>query len=507
MKSLPVYSTALLLLVLCSGGSSSIGGRAQMFPFHYDNVLGTSCDLKILATSEARAEQAQTAALDEIDRQAKILSGYDPSSEFSRWFRTSGQAVRVSPELFEVLGLFDQWRDRTNGALDASAETVTRVWKNAAVENRMPSMNELAAAVAAVRQRHWELDPAARTATHLDNAPLVLNSFAKSYIIDHAAQAAMKTADVTGVVVNIGGDLAVRGAFTEPVDIADPFSGADNAEPIDSLMIHDRAVATSGNYRRGVEIGGRHYSHIVDPRTGLTAEDIVSSTVVAPVPADAGALATAFSVMEPAESARLAATMPGVEYLLVTKSGERIASPGWMAMVVARPVARPRVSFLPAAAAGDSWDPAMELTISVDIARPDGRAKRPYLAVWIEDADHFPVRTIALWMEKAKYLNEMKAWYKGDRLRAMAEGKEITRSVSSATRSPGKYTLNWDGKDNAGKPVKPGKYTVLIEATREHGTDQTLRQEMDFTGTPKQVALPGGIEIAGATLDYHKLTR
>jgi hypothetical protein len=195
--------------------------------------------------------------------------------------------------------------------------------------------------------------------------------------------------------------------------------------------------------------------------------------------------------------------MPGVEYLLVTKTGERIASAGWMAMAVARP----KLSFLPAAAAGDSWDPAMELTISVDIARPDGRAKRPYLAVWIEDADHFPVRTIALWMEKAKYLNEMKAWYKGDRLRAMAEGKEITRSVSSATRSPGKYTLNWDGKDNAGKPVKPGKYTVLIEATREHGTDQTLRQEMDFTGTPKQVALPGGIEIAGATLDYHKLAR
>jgi hypothetical protein len=101
----------------------------------------------------------------------------------------------------------------------------------------------------------------------------------------------------------------------------------------------------------------------------------------------------------------------------------------------------------------------------------------------------------------------MKAWYKDDRLRALAEGKEIVRSVSSATRSPGKYTLKWDGKDNAGKPVKAGKYTVMIEATREHGTDQTLRQEMDFAGTAKQATLPGGIEIAGATLDYHKIAR
>ena len=32
-------------------------------------------------------------------------------------------------------------------------------------------------------------------------------------------------------------------------------------------------------------------------------------------------------------------------------------------------------------------------------------------------------------------------------------------TVSSATRGPGKYTLVWDGKDNAGKPVKAGSYT------------------------------------------------
>ena len=34
-----------------------------------------------------------------------------------------------------------------------------------------------------------------------------------------------------------------------------------------------------------------------------------------------------------------------------------------------------------------------------------------------------------------------------------------------------------------GKPVKPGKYTVCIEVTREHGTYQVYRQEMDFSGT------------------------
>ncbi len=347
MKSFSAYTATLLLLALCSGGSSTVGAHWRVFQFHYDNVLGTSFDFKALAASESRAEEAEKASLNEIDREAKILSGYDPSSEFSRWLRTSGQPVRVSPELFEVLDLFDQWRDRTHGALDASAETVTRVWKKAAAENRMPAANELAAAVETVKQKHWMLNSAERTATHLDDAPLVLNSFAKSYIIDHAARSAMSVTDVAAVVVNIGGDLAVRGALTEPVEIADPFSDAENSDPIDTLNIHDRAVATSGSYRRGVEIAGRHYSHIVDPRTGQTAEEIVSSTVVAPHPADAGALATAFSVLTPDQSARLAATVPGVEYLLVTKGGRRIPSAGWMALAVARP----KASFLPAAAA------------------------------------------------------------------------------------------------------------------------------------------------------------
>ena len=86
----------------------------------------------------------------------------------------------------------------------------------------------------------------------------------------------------------------------------------------------------------------------------------------------------------------------------------------------------------------------------------------------------------------------------------MAEGGDLTASISSATRSPGKYTLKWDGKDNQGKPVKAAQYFVNIEAAREHGTYQMMRQEMDFSGTPKEIHIPGNTEIASATLDYRK---
>jgi thiamine biosynthesis lipoprotein ApbE len=403
--------------------------------------------------------------------------------------------------LLEVLGLFDQWRERTDGALDASAESISRVWRQAAAAKRLPTSAELQEAVAVVKQKHWRLNAAEGTATHLTQAPLILNSFAKSYVAGKAADVVLHAPEVRGAVVNIGGDLVVRGALTEPVAIADPLLDADNSTPIATLMIQDRAVATSGNYRRGVEIDGRHYSHIVDPRTGQPSDAVISSTVVARNAADAGALATAFSVMTPAESQRLAASMPGVEFLLVKNNGERVSSKGWKAWNT------PAAPLL-AAAASSLWDTSMELTIHLELANiTDFRARRPYLAVWIEDADRFPVRTLALWYAKPRWLPELKAWFKDDRIRYMAERSELTDSVSSATRAPGKYTLRWDGKDNARKLVKPGRYNVLIEAAREHGTYQLIHQEMDFTGTPKQIQLPGGTEIASASLDYNKAAR
>ena len=97
-----------------------------------------------------------------------------------------------------------------------------------------------------------------------------------------------------------------------------------------------------------------------------------------------------------------------------------------------------------------TWNPAWQLTVSSNSLRPGGMAKRPYVAVWIEDKDRFPVRTVALWYDgKARYLPEMRAWSRADRLRAMADGSQIVDAVTSPTRQAGRYTLQWDGKDNS----------------------------------------------------------
>jgi hypothetical protein len=339
---------------------------------------------------------------------------------------------------------------------------------------------ELEAAVAKVKETHWTLGE--NTATHTSDAPVMLNTFTKSYVLNRAAREA-RNAGATGVLLNGGGDIVMRGDMRDTIAIANPFSNAESAlESIETNL----AVATSGNYRRGFEIAGQHYSHIVDPRTGTTADQIVSATVVAENPVDAGALATAMSVLDPKEGVQMAALyVPAAEYLLIAKDGARLASRGWYA--------------LQAKAAANA---AAKMTIALELARVEGqRYRRPYVAVWIEDQDKFPVRTIALWLEKTRWLPDLRTWHRADRMRALAEGTEIVASVTSATRSPGKYTLDWDGKDAHGKPLKPGKYTVCIEVAREHGTYQLIRQDVDWNGKPKQIPLQPNAEVASASID------
>jgi thiamine biosynthesis lipoprotein ApbE len=522
MKFLPALLIFLYFtpLFLYAGPPKS----SRYYISDYENVLGTSMELKVSATSSEAAKKAENAVLHEIARLSAILSGYDPNSEFSRWERTMQVAVRVSPELFNVLGLFDRWRTRTGGALDASAEAVTRVWKEAAKRGQVPAADELARAVAEVKQRQWELDSARHTATHLGNSPLMLNSFAKSYIIRRAADAGRNAAGADAIVVNIGGDLVVSGDIPEAVAVSDPKADAENDAPMTVLRVSNAAVATSGNYRRGELINGRWYSHIVDPRTGQPADGILSATVVAPDATDAGALATAFNVLSTAESVKLAATVPGVEYLIVTKEGKKTESAGWKALEEAvtgsrggsamdadREMAADRGTGAGAGATGGAGAVggagalgAFEMVINLEInLQNQGTVKRPYVAVWVEDENHAPVRTITVWHGADKYLPELKSWYLKYR-GLYATDRSWSGSHTSATRSAGKYTLKWDGLDDQGNPVKPGHYFVKIEASREHGTYQLMRQEIDCDDKSKVINLAGNIEIAAASLDYRK---
>jgi len=481
--------------------------QAGAWKFHHEHVLGTSLEMTIQAANAADASRAEEAVLALFDHDEAILSTWCTDSEVSRWAKTHFQPTLVSAELFEVLAAYDYWREHTGGALDPSVEAATRIWAQAAAEDRMPSDHEIAMTIEAMQQPHWSLDAQHFTATHLTDVPLAFASFTKSYISSRAADAAL-SAGATGIMLNVGGDVIVRGDLTQRVAVVNPVAASENDLPLDYLLVRDRTVATSGSYRRGFDLANAiataapQFSHLIDPRTAQPSNHILSSTVVARDAITAGALATAFSILPVEEIRRLASEYPDVQYMLVFTNGEQISSSTWPHSPHLRQAAYPYRAASPISSLSN---PAFELSIELNLPRvDDARYRRPYVAVWVEDADHYPVRTLALWFEKARWLPDLKQWYRDDQLRSMTEGSDISRTVSSATRPPGKYTLKWDGKDNEGKSVKAGKYTICIEAAREHGGYDLQRHEIDLNSKPQQTSIPEAKELGATTLDYHK---
>jgi len=492
-------------ILLTASSYAGTPPKSKLYIANYENVLGTSFEIKIKAQTDAGAQKAEAAALVEIDRLNKILSGYDADSEFSNWMRAPQKPVKVSVELYDVLALFDRWREKTGGALDASAETINKLWQDAAAKNTLPTASQIASALAQVHQQHYLLDANAHTALRTSNAALILNSFAKSYIMNKAALAAMAVTGVNGLVMNIGGDILVRGNHTEQVNVSNPKADYENAAPIAKLNVSGLTIATSGNYRRGEQIGGVWYSHIVDPRTGQPAGGVISATVAAPNATDAGALATALNVLSVIDGKKLVASIPGAEFMLITADGKRVTSAGWDKLE--RPEEKTDVVTPSSTIWQQSWDANYELAINFELATQPGiRANRPYIAVWVVDADKKPVRQIALWMraDKDKYTWDLRSWY-AVYYKDMIADKPSVSSTTSATRSAGKYTLKWDGKDDKGNLVKQGTYTLYIEAAREHGTHQLMKQDITVSKPqPQHFDLGGNVEVSSASIDLRK---
>lgn len=494
---LPFFSIVILLLSTSSDNPSS----RQVYMFNYENVLGTSFTLRVEAQTPGNAREAEKAALNEIDRLADILNTYDKNSEFSRWQKTLNTDESVSPELIGILSQFEKWQAETNGALNASIGVATALWEKADETNTLPGTRELSSAVTEMNKKHWILDEENMTARHLTNDPLVLNTFVKSYIISKASSEVMNVNGVTSSILSIGGDMVVAGESEEKISVSDPVGFADNRKPLATISVAGKAIATSGNYHRGYMVGDEWFSHILDARTASPVQNVISATVVAGDATEAGALATAFNILTPEESISLAEKMTDAEFLIVTKEGKTIESDGWKKLVLAdeetHAISFPVSGKSSAEAAAD-----YELSIEFEITRFQGRSPRPYIAVWLENEKAEPVRTLALWFNNYRWLPDLRRWY--TKHYEKAQQYDFMQMVTSATRSAGKYTLAWDGADDSGKAVKPGTYTIYIEASREHGTYQLLKKEIDLNKKNQRIELEGGVEISSAVLDYHK---
>ncbi len=481
---------------------------AEKFDFHHENVLGTSFHLQVDANSQLAANIAETEALAEIDRLAAILSSYDSRSELSKFLSLPvGSSMVMSSELFEVLNLCEQWTTASGGAFNPAVESLSLMWKQAGVSNQLIDASALHSLTSQIAAKHWKLDVLLQQATRQSTLPLSLNAIAKGYILDRVAESTIQRSKaVNGVLLDIGGDIRVAGNLTASISIADPNHDAISANAtISSLMIENAGIATSGRSERTFQIQGTKYSHLIDPRTGSPVTEIISATVIAPTAQAADVLATICSVMSTDDSLKLINSINNTECMLITAAGVVHQSPNWPTEQNHN-VARLSNSTILVNSESQEAEPQMLIEFEITKAENAGRYRRPYVAVWIEDKDGFPVRTLSLFMMQdqpgPRWYRDLRRWYAGDQMRLLVDKMDIIDAVSKPTRNPGQYKVAWDGRDDAGSILKEGEYTLLIEAAREHGSYQLMKHKFQVGGKPFEESLKGNAEISSATVKY-----
>jgi len=118
------------------------------------------------------------------------------------------------------------------------------------------------------------------------------------------------------------------------------------------------------------------------------------------------------------------------------------------------------------------------LNIELTLKQQTGQYHPPYVASWIENSQGKPVRTLLLWREKAKWLKDIRRWWR----KIGKKDAELVDSITSATRITGKYSLSFLAQNDKKKSLQQGQYTLFIEVVRENGGRAMIRQPFSLNG-------------------------
>ena len=286
-------------------------------------LMGSSFEITVVAEDEDFAKESLAIAKKEIIRIENLISSWDQKSETSRINRNAGiAAVEVSKELFDLIFRAQQISKLSSGAFDLTFAAIDKLWNFDGRESEMPNPDALKASVFNIGYQLIELDEESLTVfLPKKGMKIGFGAIGKGYAADRAKQLLVERG-VLGGIINASGDMNTWG--TKPdgsswtIGIVNPMN---NKKVFSWFSLEHNAVVTSGDYEKFTQINGRRYSHIIDPRTGIPSQGIVSCTVFAGKAELADAIATAIFVMGVESGLFLIDQLPDIEAILIDESG------------------------------------------------------------------------------------------------------------------------------------------------------------------------------------------
>lgn len=263
--------------------------------------------------------QALQAAVDEVDDQ---MSTWKPASGVNRLSAAPvGEWTDVPRHLLCVLRLGLEIGEASGGAFDVGLGDAVNAWGFGPHAASPPRIRN--ACLMLRRPAHELLETGEGRVRKLAPLQLDFNGIAKGYGADRLTEVLTAFGIASGLL-GIDGEMRAIGLRPDGSPWAIAVEAPDRTRRAAHavLELQDAAVATSGDYRHWVEIGGRRLPHTMDPRRGAPlAASPASVTVVAENCAAADAWATALMVLGPTRGAAVAERC-GIDALFLLRDGE-----------------------------------------------------------------------------------------------------------------------------------------------------------------------------------------
>lgn len=301
------FLSLLAIFMLCLSFTSCKKEKITRQSFAFDTVLNITADEKYQSEIAEAFRMCQDYEL--------IFSRTNEKSELYKL--NAGELTTPSQKLENVIEFSLAMSNFTEGAFDITITPLVDLW-NIKERTTPPTDDEIKEAQAKVDYKKVTLKPFS-----LGGATLDLGAVAKGYVADKLVEY-FKNQGVEDAIIDLGGNVALIGEHT--VGIRNP----KNPDEIFAVMtLKDTSAVTSGAYQRYFEYDGKRYHHIIDPRTGKSADSgIASVTVVSPSSMYADALSTSIYILGE-DALSLCAEFNDADAIIIKEDGSVITTDGF----------------------------------------------------------------------------------------------------------------------------------------------------------------------------------
>ena len=302
MKKITSLSMAIICLLLIGCNEKPKNLKSSRFMLDTIVTLDINCDQKTLEEAFLLCEKYEN-----------LLSKTRKNSDVYK-LNNADDYITVSKDTIKIIKRSVYFSGLSGGLFDITICPVTNLWDFEGTT--LPDRKEIEEAIKNVNYERIKTDG---EKVFLDGTEIDLGGIAKGYIADKLLSF-FKEKNVADGIINLGGNVIVFGDKEKSVGIAKPFS---ENEIVAKVKLKNKSIVTSGTYERFIDIDGKIYHHILDPKTGYSCEtDLNSATVIGDTSLDLDALSTICILLGKEKATKLIEQTENTEAVFIDKQGK-----------------------------------------------------------------------------------------------------------------------------------------------------------------------------------------